>query len=1067
MTTFRVGDTGNMTYDQALELVQKRGYQQDAIHAQDNPADERFDIINRQDNTFIAKNVGTEEAFRLQKAAGDVALRAPAGAYTNPQFSYTPDVGRGTTTTSNVVDVGGGRSVLQEEFEANLQKAVEERKISQSSAESLRQNYLNPAARQVGYTSSGETYNIPSSAQIGYGNFSSGLAQPTGKETAGDVVRQYRKQEIYLGGLPAGSVVNVGDKTYSSSQIQETSIAPSFGVLGAMAARYSAGEFKAKYLNNMDYTGGKNEPNNKLYNNGNLSNNYNPPLLLVQGNQGLQGNTTAPLQKELSLGEQVASNVLGYVSFMSPSKGGYKQGGVSFLDAPIFGNKGKKLSLFGERVAADERLPSPLQSYSTLALFSMLPPVLSKSAITGFTGYETYKTVKEPTTEHFAGVLTMGGIGLVGEAPKVNPFSFERIRVATETKSNLFNNKLADNLGIDVSPATKNNIITANVIGLKSGQPLITAGSDKVVRLGTPVYGERIPLKSISNEKGIDQPKSFAGGRVFNKMLELTPQEEGRMPARTKVFSLLGQEKGMPVKEFIEVNLPGVKNPKAVTPLVERFVAGGGTARGELFGGYPTLPKGQLPEPYTTKNVGDIDVAFKRLSVEQIARRTEKLTFDLQNIGEDVVFDPKENAIMFRGGNKFLEAKSGLNQEVLGLDDVSPPKIWGFNLESGKTLPFGKARAIYAGESMMRSGAGASIVSPGRLPGETKSFSEAGILGKQGNLRGLKDTAAYFQKAKGLAQIKSQSWNPFSRAKGKLAEKYILKDIQSYKPQQQLDILAKLKERTGYDLVLSKAKPTRKGIPTPLIASTPINAKQTKEQKKPTEDIFVPNIKSAGYYDVSKQKEIKKVIEESKKEPSLFPKQSQRSLGSRVPGSRVRSSRIGSSEFASFSGFASFASPKPSKYPFASPFNMFSPSPKQPSKQPTSPSILPSEVPKSPSPSPRSPSPSPFPSFRSPLPSPYPSPSPYPRPRTPPPPPSIFGGSKGVGESGGGFFPIPKSRRKSGYTGSLIAEEFGIKAKGSYKQLSNKVFSGQEIRGILTRSSKGTKAPNFFKKQRR
>src|SRR3990167_3033624 len=236
MTTFRVGDTGNMTYDQALELVQKRGYQQDAIHAQDNPADERFDIINRQDNTFIAKNVGTEEAFRLQKEAGDVALRAPAGAYTNPQFSYTPDVGRGTTTTSNVVDVGGGRSVLQEEFEANLQKAVEERKISQSSAESLRQNYLNPAARQVGYSSSGETYNFPSSAQISSGNFSSGLPQPTGKETAGDVVRQYRKQEIYLEGLPAGSVVNVGDKTYSSSQIQETSIAPSFGVLGAIAA---------------------------------------------------------------------------------------------------------------------------------------------------------------------------------------------------------------------------------------------------------------------------------------------------------------------------------------------------------------------------------------------------------------------------------------------------------------------------------------------------------------------------------------------------------------------------------------------------------------------------------------------------------------------------------------------------------------------------------------------------------------------------------------------------------------------------------------------------------------
>src|SRR3990167_989180 len=234
MANYTVGREGFESYGQAAEYAQKQGYGSDAI--QDNTP--RQDVYDRENQTFVARDVPEYEARAIQQGS-PTYIRTPVGQYTDESaksLSYTPDVGRGTTTTSNVVDVGGGRSVLQEEFEANLQKAVEERKISQSSAESLRQNYLNPAARQVGYTSSGETYNIPSSAQIGYGNFSSGLAQPTGKETAGDVVRQYRKQEIYLGGLPAGSVVNVGDKTYSSSQIQETSIAPSFGVLGGMAA---------------------------------------------------------------------------------------------------------------------------------------------------------------------------------------------------------------------------------------------------------------------------------------------------------------------------------------------------------------------------------------------------------------------------------------------------------------------------------------------------------------------------------------------------------------------------------------------------------------------------------------------------------------------------------------------------------------------------------------------------------------------------------------------------------------------------------------------------------------
>src|SRR3990167_9733837 len=102
MTLFRVGDTGNLSYEQALELVQKRGYGQDAIHAQGDEGQQRFDIIDRSTNQFIAKDVSAEEAARIQREAGDVATRAPAGQYTSPNFSYTPDrpTGRGSPRSS-------------------------------------------------------------------------------------------------------------------------------------------------------------------------------------------------------------------------------------------------------------------------------------------------------------------------------------------------------------------------------------------------------------------------------------------------------------------------------------------------------------------------------------------------------------------------------------------------------------------------------------------------------------------------------------------------------------------------------------------------------------------------------------------------------------------------------------------------------------------------------------------------------------------------------------------------------------------------------------------------------
>ena len=87
----------------------------------------------------------------------------------------------------------------------------------------------------------------------------------------------------------------------------------------------------------------------------------------------------------------------------------------------------------------------------------------------------------------------------------------------------------------------------------------------------------------------------------------------------------------------------------------------------------------------------------------------------------------------------------------------------------GTSVPFGKTSAITAGEQLQRKGAGATIMSSGQ-PGETPSFSEPGVLGKQGNPRGLKDTAGAVQQAAGIIQIKEGSINPLQRvqaAKGK------------------------------------------------------------------------------------------------------------------------------------------------------------------------------------------------------------------------------------------------------------------------------------------------------------
>ena len=43
---------------------------------------------------------------------------------------------------------------------------------------------------------------------------------------------------------------------------------------------------------------------------------------------------------------------------------------------------------------------------------------------------------------------------------------------------------------------------------------------------------------------------------------------------------------------------------------------------------------------------------------------------------------------------------------------------------------------------------------------------------------------------------------------------------------------------------------------------------------------------------------------------------------------------------------------------------------------------------------------------------------------------------------------MKKSRQKKSYTPSLISEEFGIRSKKGFKELSGKTYAGVEIRGL-------------------
>ncbi len=587
--------------------------------------------------------------------------------------------------------------------------------------------------------------------------------------------------------------------------------------------------------------------------------------------------------------------------------------------------------------------------------------------------------VLNPTTPSGAAAFTFAALGAFGGAKspaiqRTNPIKVETVKVATDVP---FANKIdfsktkIEPLGGKKSayPSNKMNLLdtpdvsyasTVKVTSLGLGlgtraQPIVSFGYEGI-KLGLPKFQSRIPASSLSEAQGIPQPMGALGGKTFKKLIDFTPLEEARISKVVESGRILGKDKGLPVKDFV-AGVEGLKSPGKATKVVEGFTKGGD---GVYFGSLTTK---QLPKGYQTLSPGDVDVIFPKLTVEQIRPRISKATKELQMIGENVEVSPRgDNIIQFRSGEKFLEAKSGINQEMLGLGDEAPAGYLGLefpDLKHGriaKTVPFGEARAITAGEQFLRKGAGATIVSPGKGLGETPSFSQPGLLGKQVNPRGLKDVAGFFQSGKGLVDIRSQSINPFKRSKGTKAGRALDDAFGTYSVEQRADILTKLEATTGTDfrVPLSPGRTPKSGlggVPSGSLVYSPkllgtTGSKEFFSMETPKKSIVTERV-------------------------SAFRSGSPRSLGRVSPSfGSIGASRVPSSFFSSPSprsrspGRSRSPSPRPSKSmsPFVSPSKSVVPS-KSPSPFPSkyiSPSPSPSISPRSFF-SPRSPySPSPF-----------------------------------------------------------------------------------------------------------
>ena len=547
----------------------------------------------------------------------------------------------------------------------------------------------------------------------------------------------------------------------------------------------------------------------------------------------------------------------------------------------------------------------------------------------------------------------------------------------TNVEGGVVSTKVIENLPFKTDPYTAYSVIKPNVYTY----------STRTGALNQPVaFGELGGSQT--------QPVTATGGEVIRGgLIDYSPAEITRVESNVRLSYHLGTEKGQPVKEFI-VNIEGVKDPTATTKAVEAFVGEEGVIYGSLVS--KELP-GETTGPYSLsylkdvrtggnvkvsqfQNVkqGDVDIIFPDLTVAEIKPRVAELTKQLQTQGENVEVSPtgKGTIIQFKDtapgvDNKFLEVKSGIDQAEAGLADEAPAAYLGIEFpdfhkgQVAKTVPFGKTRAITAGEQLQRKGAGATIMSSGQ-PGETPSFSEPGVLGKQGNPRGLKDTAGAVQQAAGIIQIKEGSINPLERVKAVRGKRDLANFLESYTPEQQTDILNKLDTITGSEGSKIKLDPTSSKIPegestgSPgVIVSDLGYSSSFNKGPSPTTSPTSTTSKISSSLPVSPQPSS---IEIRQSLLSLNPSEQSKVeyyIGFKSPSSPIsphtESPSPVTSSYPSSSGSSSPSSGGGSPSPISP--SPVSPTP-SPSPTPISPSPSPSPV--SPSPGPTSPSPYPF-----------------------------------------------------------------------------------------------------------
>lgn len=479
--------------------------------------------------------------------------------------------------------------------------------------------------------------------------------------------------------------------------------------------------------------------------------------------------------------------------------------------------------------------------------------------------------------------------------------------------------------------------------------PLFSKTEGEGVKVGGPRVKNKLAKGSLADS--VDMPATPTKGKILIEGLDLSPQEKTRVRSALDVTRAGRSEKGLPVKDVL-FKIEDLKNPKKATKTIEGFIS---EEKGVVFGSATTQ---QLPKKHQNKIIGDVDIFLPEGGSESINPKLEILAKKLRKGGERVRISPSNPHVLefTKSRKKLLEVKLGTEPGA----DGSPIAQTGFlgiefaNLKGGEkpkgTVPFGKARAIKAGEQLSRKAAGATIVSPGDLKAETPSFEGPGMLGRQGGSqpRGLKDTAGFIQEGEGIIDIKQSKWNPVEKWRASRMNIGLQKFFGTYTAEQQADIRAKIDDTTGkktFKLSIGGGK-KKEIIPDLVIGeksfspSPAVRGKDVSPSRFSISESPGSAKKSESLYDISSP---------GKKSQSPFGKSPSKSIspsGSASGSPSLSPSSPSPSKQSSPSPkIPSPSSPSPglSKSPGSSPSPMMSPSPSSPSpgrsKSPSIPSF--------------------------------------------------------------------------------------------------------------------------------